>query len=478
MKHLAKKCIATILLLALFVPLLASCSADSLPFALLGKERRAIRLLKTDVNQSEGVQSYRVKGELKMSGTEGGERWDISTTELLTVTGLEAPDSLFYYQKATSLYSYANVIAPEETYVLESGFTGGQMFTRRAVGAGEPVTLVSPLTGPEYLAHLRETGNGALAAIAESEADRITCEKNDAGEWIATFTDFSALGLKQLCNHFEAADQLLYATIENATLSFRTTEDFRPLELKLEVRFADSRNVDAALSYTRAYEEYNNATAPALDISDCQETKDLRLAEAAAALFREIECASSLSFTKTEKYFLKPDTESGKKNQLERHDYEVSQTESENGYTFNATITSGEDVTTYKYANGKFRTEDKAGQNPAKTMTDAAARAKVYDWFDTAFFDECDLTTSELVDGQSRFKFKSVDIDAYASRLEAVGSGVDKIRRTSSMLDVEVKDGKMVSYSYMATIWIYRRGSAYVYYYEVTVDNISYELTK
>ncbi|MBE6594330.1 MAG: hypothetical protein E7644_00885 [Ruminococcaceae bacterium] len=476
MKPFFTKITVAVLLLALMLPTLSSCAIKNLFFSFRSPEDKAAHIFSMDINSHEFVDSYRLLTETTIHGKSDGRRWQQSVAEETTAAGLSSTGALTYQRRTATTHTYANSFLGSTTTVQENGFADGKMYSNQIAANGETVSIFSLLTTAEYRTHLAGQGYGLLFRILQETADTVTCEKNDLGEWTVTMTDFSSSGLDRLAIYFGTSRANFADTVQNATFTYRVTEDFVPVEMSFDTTFARTVNeIVSKLTYTARYEDINSTTAAAPDFSAYKEVKDLRLAEEAAAIFREVECSNGISFDKSEKYYLKPDTESGKKVLQESYDYEIRQLESEGDYAFEGSIVDRDGAKMgYKYEGGKLTVEEKDSPNPAKAISSAAARDKVYAWFDTTFFNHCNLTTSEEVNRASRFKFKSVDINSFADRLEAVGSGVNRVRRTSSMLDVEIKDGKLVSYSYMASIWIYRGGSAYVYYYEVTVDNITY----
>jgi hypothetical protein len=478
MKHTIKKAIAVLLLAALLLPTLVSCGASSLFFSFSSSSSRALKLLTINLNDQKGIDSYCINVEASMCGKSSGGVWSRSEVASYVMSNLNDVDNLLCYNWSESTLKEEDQEAV--TTVVESGYADGKMFSHQAVSNGTTSNLTSPLTGQEYLEHVNGLNSTLLADILKTAANTITCEKNDDGEWVARFTDFKDTGLERVFIYFGTSASMFKNDIEGAELTFRATNKLIPIEMKFEVTFAEQKGSTSQLIYVSSYGSYNSAEASAPDLTDYKEVVDLRLAEEAAAVLREVECAATISFDKSEKFYTRPDTESGRKVMFESCYYHVEQQDGEDGYTFTAELDNDGKKTLYDYADGQLQLTVNGKADPAKKMTDAAARSRISNWFNTTFFDPHCLTTSEPVEMVShRFKYKPVDLDLLGPKLVQIGSGVNQIRgnETSSLLSVYIDDdGKMVSYTYTATIWIYLRGSAYIFHYEVTVDNIQYTM--
>ena len=321
-------------------------------FAAMSEREKALYLLHSDPIEDESVSS--LVNDMTMTFSGGFLGITLAGEALITLTAVrDEADSIFYCQEGEVTLSLSGE-GESETFTLttKEGYADGKMFTySNDTQTGRSYALWSALTGEEFLAHKKKmTSDSGLENINTQSCASISCTETPNG-WEASFSNFSAKGLRDLADFIGELTELFEEDVEDVELKLCVDKDLMPQSMELRVIYEGGASAPTMAALV-TYSEFGTAEPYAIDLTGYRKVGDLRSIERLNKAFEEAEKQETLSFS----YAAEIEAElpqGGTTDNSVKSDLSISQ--KSGGLTFRLLESLNGTHTTYVYENGNFK---------------------------------------------------------------------------------------------------------------------------
>ncbi len=438
--------IATMLTLCLLSSLTACSDADRLNrmeeseravefFKILDQNMESKKSSTRDISMDMTLEIYGVEVKATATGT--------------TVSGNKGTENYFTISDSLTVMEMGGETM--ETASLE-GFIGGKMFSSNTQEGEAAVKQWSPISAADYEAF--EETNRSISVVDDlsllENCQTKTCVQNEDKTWTATYTDYNRQGLEVFDDMLDGFGTLMRGVyVSDVVLTIHASEALYPTFMEFEFVFeldedADQDSQLPEITGKVVYRDIGTTEPLEVDLSDYTEVADLRVPQ--------IVRKSITDFLNADKGEFEVDmsntvTYSGQTQKAEEK-YVGSFEFTEDGYTYDITLSNASERYHITYKNGK-QTVTGEGKPQSTNSTDAQARDVVKNLMDPAGFNATSVRDIELLTDRSNehISVYLVTLDgAYISEFEQALGGI-KLKGTAT-LEVTIEDGRMTAQTF------------------------------
>lgn len=454
MKRFAKKTMAALLLTALMIPLtvlgMTSCS-EGARLNRMEESERAVAFMKL-VNQTMDAQSgYTTQQTANMLVEVYGVQVEIKAEAVMTVCAPSAEDYFIHTESR-------NIMTMDDESVEATaieGYADGKMFSYYAEEGQKTTKLWSSVTAEEYKVYETETSNTTDLDDEDvvNHAATRTCVQNEDKSWTATFTDYSAEGIKLFDGLLAGMeDYISDACVADVIMTVKADKNFLPTALTVEFVFeltedADEEAILPELTVSATYRDIGTAQPFEVDLTGYTEVDDLRVAAIVGNTLEDFKDADKAEF----RMVFNQSVEAGGETQsyYERTDGTVEITD--DGYTYELSSRIDGDTYIIRYENGK-QYVSLGTQQETTPCTEAQAKDFIESLLDPAYYTSYQVRNIEKVEEDTekgettyRLTLREPDLSQYESSLGVYLTGEASIEAT-------ISDGRMTEQSYTLTM--------------------------
>ncbi|MBQ9779890.1 MAG: hypothetical protein IJW00_02980 [Clostridia bacterium] len=476
MKQTIKRMLCGLLIATLVLPIaisLTSCS-DTLRLNTLKEPERAVEFVNILNKRMESQNSYVAEMEANIV-------MELYRTEIsMTATGTEIVygqgSSDYFTQTETHQVMTVNGSKTEMTTI--EGFADGKMFYYSAGNGVRTVKLWSALSCDDYVAFDKtyNTTDGLDDDIMASEAATRTCIQNDDKTWTATYTDYTAEGLKAFESIMSGLDSYMKdVRMADVMVTVTASADLLPSSMEMEFVFEPVEEGDdvelPTMSAKAVYKDIGTTEAVEVDLTNYDEVVDLRVVTIVEKSLQDFLNADTAEFKVVTTQNVKVSGQTSNSTETDEGSFEMG----ESGYTFDIDARVGFTKYDITYKDEVYRIMKGDQKQSQKYWTEAEARAYIKGLLDPSSFSDSIVRNIEKdeeasTDGKAVYliKIKTPDLTQYESALGGVNlSGV-------ATMKVTIEDGRMTEQYYELSM---SAGNQYKIVVTATCTYISYTET-
>ena len=448
MKKLLIRLLAVTLLLTAVALPLTSCTQTSRLLGMEGDERAEYFYSLINSKASFAASGY-MEQTMSMKLDIGDVTYEQVTEGGITFVA-EKDDFSYLEQVTTTVWTGGEKITSTE----DRGYAKGMMFAYYKEG-GDVTRLKSPITPEEYNEFQAELNAGEPEVkIGKDYSERMSCERGEDKTWTAVYEGFTEEGLKPFLAMLDGIEYTVMAdhALTDVRLTYTADADLNMTSRVIEYVFEENKDADTRvpeITIESTYSGWNNTILEEYDLSRFTEVEDLRHMDRFLKALRDRTTAEFGSFTVTTDASALYDGENEKTRTEQKvtyknvNDFEFSLSFGEEGYDYKMD---------YKKGNCKTVIRDEKGKvvhSETTPMTDAEAQGTVVQLMNSESISGVDLADIKVVDAEEgiyRFELSDAVKTSLNEQYELVYG--TKARDFNGSLEVTVKDGKLMSYTY------------------------------
>lgn len=436
-------------------------------FADMSEKERARYIVSIQLSELPNISSYTARGTITMLGTYMGYEIDANADLLIKAANIRSSTNL---NMVMSMDMALDTMGERQTASMMQGYANGNMFeSSREVVSNEisEYKIRTPLSASEYISYSKAVNKGSdffNIALTEANCHSISCKENADGSFTATFSDFTASGMKEIDDTFGGLF-LFDDEIGGATLKLTVDKDLLPKNVQFETSYKN--NSDTTISFDIDYVDFNATSATEMNFDGYKVIKDMRL----IGLTKQ---AMDNAFTNKSTKFNYAGTlevlQNGSSVVEQGNNYTFSFTNAANGFEFEYDGTSSEGKDSGHYSNGSFvDTSDGAG-TPVE-LSENLARQLMKPYLDPASLSADILEDAERSGNECLFTIKDPDLSQFENLIYYMGAEADDVDVKQATLAVKLRNGNFESYVYKLKLEIEGSEGHYIIDYSVNANN-------
>ena len=438
-------------------------------FADMSEKERARYIVSIQLSELPSISSYTARGTITMLGTYMGYEIDANADLLVKAANIRSSTNL---NMVMSMDMTIDTMGERQTASMMQGYANGNMFeSSREVVSNEisEYKIRTPLSASEYISYskaVNESSDFFNIALTEANCHSISCKENADGSFTATFSDFTASGMKEIDDTFGGMF-LFDDEIDGATLKLTVDKDLLPKNVQFETSYKN--NSDTTISFDIDYVDFNATSATEMNFDGYKVIKDMRL----IGLTKQ---AMDNAFTNKSTKFDYAGTlevlQNGSPVVEQGNNYKFSFANTANGFEFEYDGTSSEGKDSGHYKDGSFvDTDTSNGAGTPVELSENLARQLMKPYLDPASLSADILEDAERSGNECLFTIKDPNLSQFENLIYYMGAEEDDVDIKQATLSVKLRNGNFESYVYKLKLEIEGSDGRYVIDYSVNANN-------
>ena len=465
MKKHPLKLISLFLALILLSTAFSSCA--SLAMKLAGEEARPMKLYELAMEYMDELENATLITDSRIDVYLGREHV-VSTVHMVEQIDGSGED-LLHQQRSHTQNLSQGYLTESSTF---SGFQNGTMYFTGTTegGAYTGSQLQASISAEEYVKYLNgsKLQNDIDLDFSADECGSATCEKNEDGKWVGTYTDFAQSYIDRVLTGLVGMEIIFseyYAVADIViTLSASSDLDLERVDVAFEFKSINSKANTTAPIFTTSLEitAQNDTEIEKIDLSAFKNVDDLRYINQVQIMAGEIATKDAGKFTLSTKseYTL------GDVSKTQDQRLALSFSTPSSGYFYQLSMDSEQTSYRIVYSDGEQNVYYDNNSKPysTKDSSDTAAKQFVYATLVPTDFQPTDVidVKKAVSDGTVVYTVQVSSKAAQDTVKKALGS---KARNESftETYTFHIKDGKLTKYTYAIDCTFAQEGETGIY---------------